>query len=179
MYSCLLLPQYLDCLWHQILNLKRNNWEEHELIRPYIAFDGTLCDALQHTIPTIMLPSHNDDSVYPLPSVVYHMFDYADVPDVSFLTREQRFFSGNLVTSVVVGEGISFCGRLILSCFASLEIELKELWIRMRIFFFASVVFYLKMCIVVFSQRMFKHLESRVGRNEDQGAMTLDRPLTF
>lgn len=77
--------QYLDCLWHQILNLKRNNWEEHELIRPYIAFDGTLCDALQHTIPTIMLPSHNDDSVYPLPSVVYHMFDYADVPDVSFL----------------------------------------------------------------------------------------------
>lgn len=77
------LPQeeYLDCLWHQILNLKRNNWEEHELIRPYIAFDGTLCDALQHTIPTIMLPSHNDDSVYPLPSVVYHMFDYADVPD--------------------------------------------------------------------------------------------------
>lgn len=77
------LPQeeYLDCLWNQIQNLKRNKWEESELVRPYVAFDGTLCDALQHTIPKIMLPSHNEDSAYPLPSVIFRMFDYSDIPD--------------------------------------------------------------------------------------------------
>jgi len=53
------------------------------LVRPYVAFDGTLCDALQHTIPKIMLPSHNEDAAYPLPSVVFRMFDYSDIPDVS------------------------------------------------------------------------------------------------
>ena len=73
----------MDCLWAQIKHLQRNNWSEKQIARPYAAFDGTLADALQHTLPTIIPPSHHEDAVYPLPRVVFRMFDYTDVPDVS------------------------------------------------------------------------------------------------
>jgi len=54
-------------------------------LRPYVTFEGSLCDAIQHPIPVIMLPSHTQDTVYPLPSVVFRLFDYSDVPEVSLL----------------------------------------------------------------------------------------------
>ena len=53
---------------------------EKQIIRPYLAFDGTLCEALQHTLPHIIPPSHNDDTNYPFPQTIYRMFDYTDVP---------------------------------------------------------------------------------------------------
>ena len=54
-------------------------------MRPYVTFEGSLCDAIQHPIPVIMLPSHTQDTVYPLPSVVFRLFDYSDLPEVSLL----------------------------------------------------------------------------------------------
>ena len=36
-----------------------------------------------------MLPVLKDGIVYPLPKVVYRMFDYTDVPEVSSCTVEQ------------------------------------------------------------------------------------------
>jgi len=42
-----------------------------------------LGDALQHTLPSFVVPPHKDSIVYPLPYVVYRMFDYTDVPEVS------------------------------------------------------------------------------------------------
>ncbi len=77
-----LLWQYLDCLWAQIKNLQNNKWMEKQILRPYIAFDGLLCEALQHTLPQIIPPSHHEDATYPLPSVLFRMFDYTDVPEV-------------------------------------------------------------------------------------------------
>ena len=41
----------------------------------------------QHTLPSFTVPPHKDGTVYPLPCVVYRMFDYTDVPEVS---REQQ-----------------------------------------------------------------------------------------
>ncbi|XP_013421265.1 nuclear cap-binding protein subunit 1-like [Lingula anatina] len=73
--------EYLDCLWAQIKMLKNNKWMERQILRPYLAFDGVLCEALQHTLPQIIPPSHDDDATYPLPSVVFRMFDYTDVPE--------------------------------------------------------------------------------------------------
>ena len=55
---------------------------EKQLLRPYLAFDGVLCEALQHTLPQIIPPSHNEEIMYPLPSVVFRLFDYTDVPEV-------------------------------------------------------------------------------------------------
>ncbi|CAG2189177.1 CBP80 [Mytilus edulis] len=73
--------QYLDCLWSQIKNLRANKWAEKQITRPYLAFDGVLCEALQHTLPQIIPPSHNDEMSYPLPRVIFRMFDYTDVPE--------------------------------------------------------------------------------------------------
>ena len=79
--------QYLDCLWAQIKNLRSNKWIEKQLIRPYLAFDSVLCDALQHTLPQVIPPSHNKAMMYPLPRVVFRLFDYTDVPQVNFMLR--------------------------------------------------------------------------------------------
>ncbi|KAL5004537.1 hypothetical protein ScPMuIL_017993 [Solemya velum] len=73
--------EYLDCLWAQMKNLRQNKWVEKQILRPYLAFDGVLCEALQHTLPQIIPPSHHEDTVYPLPSIVFRLFDYTDVPE--------------------------------------------------------------------------------------------------
>ncbi|MFH4978524.1 hypothetical protein AB6A40_005233 [Gnathostoma spinigerum] len=73
--------EYLDCLWAQICKLKDDDWKEKHISRPYFAFDGTLADALQHNLPSFVVPFHTDDSVYPIPSVVFRLFDYADCPE--------------------------------------------------------------------------------------------------
>ena len=41
---------------------------------------------LQHVLPTVSLPPHKDEVTYPLPGVVYRMFDYTDVAEVRFLS---------------------------------------------------------------------------------------------
>lgn len=73
--------EYLDCLWAQIRKLRQDNWAEKHIPRPYLAFDSVLCEALQHNLPVINPPPHHDTYMYPMPSVVYRMFDYTDCPD--------------------------------------------------------------------------------------------------
>ncbi|KAG8181043.1 hypothetical protein JTE90_024789 [Oedothorax gibbosus] len=74
--------EYLDCLWAQINKLRSDKWVEHHILRPYLAFDGILCEALQHSIPKLdKVPSHQDGCAYPFPSVVFRLFDYTDCPD--------------------------------------------------------------------------------------------------
>ena len=80
-----IILQYLDCLWAQIKNLQSHKWMENQINRPYLAFDSVLSEALQHTLPQIIPPAHDEDAQYPLPSVVYRMFDYTDVPEVKIL----------------------------------------------------------------------------------------------
>lgn len=77
--------EYLDCLWAQIRNLRTGKWIEKQILRPYVAFDSVLCDALQHTLPQIIPPSHNEEMVYPIPRVVFRLFDYTDVPEDTVL----------------------------------------------------------------------------------------------
>ncbi|VBB33346.1 unnamed protein product [Acanthocheilonema viteae] len=73
--------EYLDCLWAQILKLRSDRWKEKFITRHYVAFDGTLADALQHSLPSFEPPPHTPNSIYPLPNVVFRFFDYADCPD--------------------------------------------------------------------------------------------------
>ncbi|KAG1704386.1 Nuclear cap-binding protein subunit 1 [Nymphon striatum] len=73
--------EYLDCLWAQIMKLKSDKWEEKYIHRPYIAFDALLSEALQHDLPQIIPPPHNEDSTYPYPSVIFRLFDYTDCPE--------------------------------------------------------------------------------------------------
>lgn len=72
--------EYLDCLWAQVRKLRQDNWAEKHIPRPYLAFDSILCEALQHNLPTLIPPPHHESYVYPLPNVVFRMFDYTDCP---------------------------------------------------------------------------------------------------
>lgn len=46
-----------------------------------MAFDSTLCEALQHNLPPIQVPPHESNFVYPYPKVIFRLFDYTDCPD--------------------------------------------------------------------------------------------------
>ncbi|KAK6731730.1 hypothetical protein RB195_007913 [Necator americanus] len=72
---------YLDCLLAQVKSLRSNDWKEKQIPRHYVAFDAALQDALQHNLPGFSPPVHKDDSNYPLPMVVFRLFDYADCPE--------------------------------------------------------------------------------------------------
>ncbi|CAL8267352.1 unnamed protein product [Boreogadus saida] len=73
--------EYLDCLWAQIQKLKKDRWQERHILRPYIAFDSVLCEALQHNLPPFTPPGHMADTQYPMPRVIFRMFDYTDAPE--------------------------------------------------------------------------------------------------
>ncbi|OCT97738.1 hypothetical protein XELAEV_18009967mg [Xenopus laevis] len=73
--------EYLDCLWAQVQKLKKDRWQERHIQRPYLAFDSVLCEALQHNLPPFTPPPHTEDSVYPVPRVIFRMFDYTDAPE--------------------------------------------------------------------------------------------------
>ncbi|XP_022097425.1 nuclear cap-binding protein subunit 1-like [Acanthaster planci] len=71
----------LDCLWAQTVKLRHDDWTHKSLLRPYLAFDSVLCEALQHTLPPFTVPPHSPNNIYPLPKVVFRMFDYTDAPE--------------------------------------------------------------------------------------------------
>jgi hypothetical protein len=74
----------MDALWQQIKRLRSDMWIEKHIVRPYLAFDSVLCEALQHNLPQMVPPPHHPSTSYPLPKVIFRMFDYTDCPDVSF-----------------------------------------------------------------------------------------------
>nr|CAG4638339.1 EOG090X03JL [Cyclestheria hislopi] len=73
--------EYLDCLWAQVRKLRTDGWQERHIYRPYLAFDSILSEALQHNLPSILPPPHTPNTQYPLPWVVFRMFDYTDCPE--------------------------------------------------------------------------------------------------
>ena len=74
--------EYIDCLFAQISKLREDGWIEDIILRPYKAFQPVLTDALQHNLPDFIPPPHIDgQSLYPLPKVVFRMFDYTDCPE--------------------------------------------------------------------------------------------------
>ncbi|XP_065059626.1 nuclear cap-binding protein subunit 1-B-like [Rhopilema esculentum] len=73
--------EYIDCLWAQIEKMKSDGWEEKHIRRPYIEFHAVLCKAMPHPIPPFKIPPHSDRISYPLPSVVFRIFDYTDCPE--------------------------------------------------------------------------------------------------
>lgn len=70
--------EYLDCLWAQISKLRADKWIDQHIYRPYHNFDNQLCEALQHNIPNMKPPEHESINFYPIPQVVFRLFDYTD-----------------------------------------------------------------------------------------------------
>ncbi|CAF3672291.1 unnamed protein product [Rotaria sordida] len=77
--------EYLDCLWAQIKRLNQDEWSESQIFRPYYTYADTLFSdisaSIVHDLPLITIPIHNDTIIYPLPKIVFRMFDYTDVPE--------------------------------------------------------------------------------------------------
>ena len=74
--------EYLDCIWAQIKKLEENDWKENQIIRPYRAFENMFLNCTQHDFPAIVPVDFDETSVFPLPRVIFRMFDYTDVPEV-------------------------------------------------------------------------------------------------
>lgn len=72
---------YLDSLWAQMRKLQKDNWVTKCIRRPYLAFEGILGESALHPLPAFTAPPHNDESQYPVPQVVFRMFDYTDAPE--------------------------------------------------------------------------------------------------
>jgi nuclear cap-binding protein subunit 1 len=72
---------YLESLWDQIKHMQKDDWKEKFLSRPYVAFDSVLREALQHTLPPIYPPPHDENCHYPAPQVVFRLFDRSDIAD--------------------------------------------------------------------------------------------------
>jgi nuclear cap-binding protein subunit 1 len=70
---------YLEMLWIQTKNMKDNEWKEHILMRPYTHFDSEIGGAYSHTLPTLNVPNHAEESVYPLPHSVFRVYETSDL----------------------------------------------------------------------------------------------------
>lgn len=113
--------KYLDCLWAQVQKLKKDRWQERHIPRPYLAFDNVLCEALQHNLPPFTPPPHTEDSVYPMPRVIFRMFDYTDDPEVSVKSKSKACLHFNLrgtpskvfqASKYFILRGFKYCTRL-------------------------------------------------------------------
>uniref|UniRef100_A0A914REX0 MIF4G-like type 1 domain-containing protein n=1 Tax=Parascaris equorum TaxID=6256 RepID=A0A914REX0_PAREQ len=88
--------EYLDCLWAQISKLREDEWKEKHILHYYVAFDGTLADAQQHNIRSFSAPRHSPGKVYPLPAVVFRLFDYADCPEEDWVSSVRQVETNQL-----------------------------------------------------------------------------------
>lgn len=69
---------YLDSLWVQTKNFKANNWNEVFLHRPYNDKeyqDITTANLITQNSPTIQIPAHSPDYLYPSPRIVLRLFE--------------------------------------------------------------------------------------------------------
>ena len=74
--------EYLECLYSQILKFKNDNWTESVILKPYQAFDIVLKQSFPHNISEFIVPPHVEGkSTYPMPSVIFRMFDYTDIAE--------------------------------------------------------------------------------------------------
>jgi nuclear cap-binding protein subunit 1 len=63
--------------------LEEYDWNETILYRPYKKFETLLKTSSSHEFPLIVPPEHHDRIIYPTPKVIFRLFDYTDVPEVS------------------------------------------------------------------------------------------------
>lgn len=69
---------YLDSLWVQIKNFRANGWNENFLHRPYNdkeCKDIMASSLVPQNSPTIQIPAHSDNYLYPSPRIVLRIFE--------------------------------------------------------------------------------------------------------
>ena len=108
----------MDCLWIQIKKLEDNDWKENQIYRPYLAFEKILSNSTAHDFPLITPPEFSEKSIFPLPRAIFRMFDYTDVPEVSFVLIK------------TIGRCINLISQILRNLFYQAPIRSKDFWSR-------------------------------------------------
>ena len=64
--------------------------QETQLHRPYTAFETLLATGTPREFPTIYVPKNEANAIFPLPRVIFRMFEYTDPRNTSCLTHTLR-----------------------------------------------------------------------------------------
>ncbi|ORY05994.1 ARM repeat-containing protein [Basidiobolus meristosporus CBS 931.73] len=67
--------EMLFVLWDQISALKDQDWEINTLVQPFTYFESILGGAQQHDLPVLEVPKEAPSMTYPLPRVVFQLYD--------------------------------------------------------------------------------------------------------
>lgn len=67
----------LEVLWIQVKAMRAKDWKDHVLLRPY-RMDSVI-GGYSHPLPSISVPGHSEDQVYPLPTIVFRFFTNDDL----------------------------------------------------------------------------------------------------
>ena len=66
-------------------DLKNRQWREKHILRPYTELEYMVSKGQTHNLPQIIPPSHQDGNQYPVPRVIFRLFDFTDCPEGSAL----------------------------------------------------------------------------------------------
>ncbi|KAI9205151.1 armadillo-type protein [Polychytrium aggregatum] len=72
---------FLDLLWAQILDLRKDNWETGILLKPYSYFEDLFNQELQHELREFSLPPDSESSRFPYQEPKFWIFDDSLIPE--------------------------------------------------------------------------------------------------
>lgn len=129
---------YLDSLWVQTKNFRANNWEETFLLRPYNEKeykDIMASSLIPQNSPTIQIPAHSPEYLYPGPRIVLRLYE-DDVVDghrsIPGSDKIERFCIENLIKNLIdeIPNDTRDCARHISHIYRYDQLPMKHLLIE-------------------------------------------------
>jgi nuclear cap-binding protein subunit 1 len=123
---------YIDSLWKQILQLRKDEWNEEHILRVNIAFKNVLSESQKHDLPEVIIPEYNENTEYPLPRIVFRLFTQDDITDNDSLLPSadsiERFLVEEDLNWIISNNYLNWrvCGRELLSYYRGESIPLEH-----------------------------------------------------
>uniref|UniRef100_A0AC35FLX5 Nuclear cap-binding protein subunit 1 n=1 Tax=Panagrolaimus sp. PS1159 TaxID=55785 RepID=A0AC35FLX5_9BILA len=123
---------YIDSLWKQILQLRKDEWNEEHILRVNIAFKNVLSESQKHDLPEVIVPEYNENTEYPLPRIVFRLFTQDDITDNDSLLPSadsiERFLVEEDLNWIISNNYLNWrvCGRELLSYYRGESIPLEH-----------------------------------------------------
>ena len=129
---------YLDSLWVQMKNFRANGWNETFLHRPYYCKDyGDILasNLIPTNSPTLQIPGHKDDYVYPAPRIVFRLFE-DDVTEgnrsIPGSDKIERFCIENHIRNIIdeIPGNTRDCARHLTNMYRNEHLTMKHILIE-------------------------------------------------